>query len=574
MKRSMLNLHLKLKDDKIIIEPYVMVDNKKIDFENYIDFDYCNLQKIKTDIVLANKYYNMLSADIIEKVNNKYLSSSNNFFQLINIFSKSSNIFLDKQLDIIKSGVDFNKTNSKTIYPGISQKLILRKYQHLGVSWLWSLYQLKSGCILADDMGLGKTVQIIALISKIYNTNINKPILIVAPLSVVSNWKNELSKFCNFKFEEFHGKERNSYFMNPSNILLSSYGTLNKSIKKFKNVNFSLCVFDEGQKLKNFKSESAISAASINADSKIVLSGTPVENNWSELWSLFNITNKNYLCDNLNDFKNLYLNEIDKNLYQPKPILFNKTKYFILSRKKKEVLKELPPKIYHNKYSNLTKVQINCYKDILDDSKMEPLVKFTNLLKITSHPQIYDSKHNNIQDSGKINSLIDLLRNLDKPNEKIIVFARYKEIINTILSIGEKNQLNCQFISGEIKKESRSDIINNFNKSKGNQLLILSYQTSALGININTATSIIHYDRWWNPAIEKQAEDRAYRFGRKNNLFVYKLITRSSLDEKILKLHKNKNKMLNDILIKGSTKNSELIDSLLTTLKDEINDFK
>ena len=573
----MLKVNLKLKDNKILIEPFIVCGNKDIDLDNYVDSDYCKLNSIKQDLVYCNKIYLLFNNidNLIFKSNNKYISHSSNFFQLLNIFNKISTLSIDEKLEEIKSN-SLSKVIKKKYqeYSGLSKKLIFRDYQNFGINWMLSLAQLKSGCILADDMGLGKTVQVIGLISRMYQNNIKKPILIACPLSVIANWKNELNKFTNYNYEEYQGKDKNSYFINPSNILLTSYNSLSNSIEKFKNVNYSLCIFDEGQKLKNYKSFSAIAAAQLNSDSKIILSGTPVENNWLELWSLFNIINPGLLSKSVKTFKKNFLNEIDKNVYEPKQLLFNKTKYFILTRSKKNVLKELPPKIYHNKISSLSESQILCYKEILNDNSLDPLVKFSKLLQITSHPSLYNDEYKKDTDSGKFNSLIEILNNLNNKNEKIILFVRYNRLIDIIQKLNKKYNFNFMFINGSIDKSERNNIIEKFNNSSSNELLVLTYQTSALGININTASSIIHYDRWWNPAIENQAEDRAYRLGRKDKLFVYKLNTHLSLDDKILKLHEEKSKMLNDILTKGTLKNIKLINSLLDTLKDEIRLYK
>ena len=420
-------------------------------------------------------------------------------------------------------------------------------------------------------MGLGKTIQVLGFISRLYEKNIKKPILIVSPLSVVTNWKNEISKFTSFKYQEFIGESKDLFFMNPQNILLCTYDGLRNNINDLAKVNFSVCIFDEAQKIKNFNSKTTIAANKLCSDTKIALTGTPIENNWKELWSIFNLINKSFLEDTYKNFESKYLKEIDENKFECSKALLDKVKPFILSRMKKDVLKELPEKIINSHVSEITEIQKECYKEILRNKKIDILPKFTKLMQITSHPKLYNKVYSKINDSCKMISIKEILNRNSNNNEKIIIFYQYLDIITDFKHLGNDFSFNFNVISGKTKKSERDDIVKYFNNSKNKELLLLSYKTSALGLNINTADIIIHYDRWWNPALEKQAEDRAYRLGRKKPLFIYKLLAEGSLDEKILNLHKDKLNILNSILTKGSSKSLNIIKEILEELE---NDFK
>ena len=229
---------------------------------------------------------------------------------------------------------------------------------------------------------------------------------------------------------------------------------------------------------------------------------------------IFDIINENYLESDYGRFKKNYLIEKDDQSLIGTKQLFNKTKHFILSRTKKDVLKDLPKKNQITKTELITDSQKKCYQKILNDKNLDPLVKFTKLLQVTSHPKLYDKNYNKIEDCSKLILLEKVLRS--NLNTKVIIFFRYIDIIEDIKSIAAKINYKINYIYGQTPKNERNDIIDNFNSNNDKQILLLSYKTSALGLNINTADAVIHYDRWWNPALEKQAEDRAYRFGRKN----------------------------------------------------------
>ena len=345
-------IYLTLEENKIKLDLIFTINNTKINYNDYLNKDYRINKKLKTDYILINDIYTIFDMDIFIKSNNKIFFKSENIFIVTDLFNDNFNFNYDKKLveinDIIK-----NPLKQTRNVKDVSKHLKLRDYQNIGSSWMHAFSQLNTGCILADEMGLGKTIQVISLISKI---GLKKPVIIISPLSVLSNWKNEIEKFTNFTYEEFTGEYKDSYFLNPNNILLCSYESMRNNIDKLKKVNFKICVFDEGQKLKNYKSNTAIAAHKLSASSKIILSGTPIENNWYELWSLFNIIAPNYLSNNISEFKNNYLEDDGEDNYTAKENLFIKTKQFILGRTKKEVLSELP-KIYTEKISSLSKLQ-------------------------------------------------------------------------------------------------------------------------------------------------------------------------------------------------------------------------
>jgi SNF2 family DNA or RNA helicase/uncharacterized Zn finger protein len=447
----------------------------------------------------------------------------------------------------------------------------LRHYQERGFSWLIQNINSGFGSILADDMGLGKTLQILTAVLHLKNNNFieKKKVLVVAPTSLLYNWEREIKKFTpSLKSLIYHGQDR-KFSKNGYDILITSYGMIRRDIKKFNKEKWFLLVVDEAQNIKNPGTQQTKSIKSIKADHKIALSGTPVENRLLDYWSIFDFVNKHYLST-INKFKKKFIIPIEKDRNTNILKTFKKiTAPFILRRLKtdKDIIDDLPDKIENDLYCSLTPNQTALYKKMVE-SIMEDIdesegidrkgliFKLINALKqICNHPSQFTKKKTaSIDESGKMQVLINILENINENSEKVLIFTQFVEMGNIMKKlIEEKLDTEVMFLHGGLSRKARDKMVNDFQNNTQKRIFIVSLKAGGTGLNLTAAKNVIHYDLWWNPAVENQATDRAYRIGQKDNVMVYRFITKGTFEERINDMIKGK-KELADVTVGSGEK--------------------
>ncbi len=453
----------------------------------------------------------------------------------------------------------------------------LRAYQEIGFRWLYTNISKGFGCCIADDMGLGKTIQVISLILKLKEENkLKKPALVVCPTTLMGNWKRELNTFSpSLKTLIYHGFQRE--FSTDCDVLLTTYAILRIDLEKFQKTNWDLLIIDEAQNIKNPSTSQTQAIKAIKASMKVAMTGTPVENRLSELWSIFDFINKGYL-GSLTDFGKNYSIPIERFKELTRAQKLKKAiSPFMLRRLKtdKTIISDLPEKIVLDEFCYLTKPQIALYERILKES-MESISKsetkmnrrgaifklITNLKQVCNHPYHY-LKHGDMSAnaSGKTQKLMDILRNILDNDEKVLVFTQYKEMGSILESIiAEEFSHMPLFFHGSLNVKQREEMIKKFKDDLEEKIMILSLKAGGLGLNLTSASNVIHYDLWWNPAVEDQATDRTYRIGQDKNVMIHRFITLSTFEEKIDKIIKDKRDLANAAVFEGEKNITELSD--------------
>lgn len=446
----------------------------------------------------------------------------------------------------------------------------LRSYQERGFNWLVQNIETGFGSILADDMGLGKTLQVITTILHIKNQGYldNHRVLIIAPTSLLSNWQKEIERFApDLNLLIYHGQNRD--LVNEYDVLITSYGLARRDKKELNQIKWFLLVIDEAQNIKNPNAEQTKAIKSIDAQHKIAMSGTPVENRLLEYWSIFDFTNKHYLST-LKQFKDRYASPIEKERNKDCLERFKKvTSPFILRRLKsdKSIIQDLPDKIEANRYCSLTAEQAALYQEVVDMSmkKIEDsegierkglVLKLINALKqICNHPSQFNKKKRaSIEQSGKMEMLEEILLAIDNTAEKSLIFTQYTQMGEIIAKVLEEKFKNpIPFLHGGLSRKARDEMVSNFQNSSCMRTLIVSLKAGGTGLNLTAASHVIHYDLWWNPAVEAQATDRAYRIGQNRNVMVHRLLTTGTFEERIDEMINSKKELAN--LTVGSGEN-------------------
>lgn len=454
----------------------------------------------------------------------------------------------------------------------------LRPYQISGYSWLVQNIKSGFGSILADDMGLGKTVQVLAAILYLkQNDLLDRQVLIVAPTTLLANWETEINKFTDLAYSIYHGDERT--IKRDADVILTSYGMLRSDESKFRRKSWFLCVIDEAQNIKNPKTKQTRAVKSIKADHRIALTGTPIENRLLDYWSIFDFTNQGYLS-NISRFKKEYVLPISKN--PQSRVLDNLktiTKPFILRRLKtdRNIIDDLPEKNVNDIYCQLTSKQSKIYDELvktgLSKLKDEEGIKrkgnilklITSLKQVCNHPVQYLKKGKvNLNDSAKLELLVEIVENILDVGEKTIIFTQYVEmgkILEEVLL--KKFNTEVLFLHGSLNRHKREKIIDSFQNDGSYPILVATLKTGGVGLNLTSAQNVIHYDLWWNPAVENQATDRAYRIGQKKDVMVYRFITKGTLEEKIDLTLKNKLDLADRTIESSETFITELSDDEL-----------
>lgn len=522
-------------------------------------------------------------ADIIEFLDISRTDLENKVIQL----PKYRALYLDKQL----REAELDKVERNQIFKRLVQNIkepkdmeydvpkeleaILRDYQKIGFKWLKTLSDYEMGGILADDMGLGKTLQVIAFILSEKEKGL-KPSLVVAPTSLVYNWENEIKKFTS----DLHvvivsgaPKERQEQIqkIEDADVVVTSYPLIRRDIENYEKMKFAYCFLDEAQHIKNPNSLNAKSVKQIHAKGYFALTGTPIENSLTELWSIFDFVMPKFLLSH-GKFTKKYEKPIVKDKdTKALSVLSNQINPFILRRLKKEVLKELPDKIETKMVTELTKDQKKVYlaylkeakgeisKEISENgfnkSKMKILALLMRLRQICCHPSLFLENYKG--DSAKFLMLQEIIKDAIGSGHRILLFSQFTNMLGIIREWLSKEKIGYFYLDGSVKAEKRQTMVESF-ESGENSLFLISLKAGGTGLNLTSADMVIHFDPWWNPAVEEQATDRAYRIGQKNTVQVMKLITKGTIEEKIYELQQKKKEMIESVIKPGETMISKM----------------
>lgn len=450
-------------------------------------------------------------------------------------------------------------------------KAELRPYQQRGYEWMMHNLSLGFGAVIADDMGLGKTLQVIAVILKLKEDGLlnKRKALIVVPTGLLANWQKECGRFApSLSVGVYHGPARDIDAFDAE-VMLTSYGVMRSDVAKLKKFKWELLVIDEAQNIKNTATAQTKAVNSITASAHIAMSGTPVENRLSEYWSIMNFANKG-LLGSLKQFNSQYGRPIQIDGNREAVDRFKATTApFMLRRLKsdKSIISDLPDKIERDEYSFLTPDQSALYQQTLAEAmrnieevegtdhaslfKREGLVlqMILALKQICNHPaQFLKTKQADADLSGKAMLLIDLVRTIVESGEKVLIFTQFREMGDLLAAMLEKEGIQSMFYHGGTSLKKRAEMVDRFQNIRSAQVFILSLKAAGTGLNLTAATNVIHFDLWWNPAVEAQATDRAYRIGQHRNVQVYRFITKGTFEEKINAMIQDK-KQLADLTV-------------------------
>ncbi len=437
-------------------------------------------------------------------------------------------------------------------------RAVLRPYQQAGLDWLVSLQQLQCGGCLADDMGLGKTVMTIALLCREYDRE-QKPTLIVAPTSVLYNWQREFERFApHLKPQLYYGADRE---LTDAPIVLTSYALLRNDIKELSARQWHYAILDEAQAIKNPAAQTTRAARLLKATNRLALTGTPVENGLTELWSLFSFLNPGLLFSE-KLFRERFVKEVEQNGRQESASYLHRlVKPFLLRRTKELVTPELPPKTETILMEGLTPVQEQLYREVRDSfrkelldrvekkgadrSKIEVLTGLMRLRQICCHPGLYD-KSLAKEPSAKFDMLDGLLEEIVAEGHKVLIFSQFVGMLTLVEKHLKGKKIESVKLTGRTR--NREKVVDQFKSEPSITAFLISLKAGGTGLNLVEADYVIHLDPWWNPAVEAQASDRVYRIGQDKPVFVYKCVTRGTVEEKILSLQERKRDISDSVI--------------------------
>ena len=548
--------------------------------------EFLRLSKQSSGLVKIRDQYVMMNQEDIEKVIKKLSApSAPKSFTLLQAALSEDYEGAPVQIDqSLKDKInDILRADNIALPKNIRAEL--RHYQERGYDWMYKNAQLGLGSLLADDMGLGKTLQVITTLQKFKEDGLLKdhPALVIAPTTLLSNWKAEIERFApKLKVTIFHGAQRKAAFT-ESDVIITTYGIVRTENQKLSKQKWYALIIDEAQNIKNPDIAQTKSVKKIRAAVKIAMSGTPVENRLMEYWSIFDFANPGYF-GNTNWFNEEYARPIEVNQDKKRLEKFRKiTSPFIMRRVKsdKSIISDLPDKIENNQYCNLGKEQASLYKTITTEMLKEVksaegisrkgliLKLLTTLKQICNHPVQYLKNNATPQpeQSGKMMLLFQLLETIYENNEKVLIFSQYKEMGSLLRTMIDEHfgKKALQLHGGNTRKE-RDEMVQSFQNNPLSDTFILSLKAGGTGLNLTAASHVIHFDLWWNPAVEAQATDRAFRIGQKKNVMVHRMITKGTLEEKIDDMLRSKKQLANLTVANGEKWIGELSDKEIKDL--------
>ena len=581
-------------DENITITPNITLDisqsrngymSMKLDIDGVDSNEY---REIFSSYKNNNRLYRMKNGAYLDLKDND-LEQAFKLIDILNIYNDFDNmkipnnkaIYLEKLIEdedlsfvngskyvsnVVKK---FDKVKSKNYEVPKYLNATLRDYQVSGFEFFKTLSDYQFGGILADEMGLGKTIQTIAFLL----SNKYKKSIVITPTALIYNWKNELEKFApTLKVGLLHAakSEREKILDNIDNydVILTTYTTYKNDIDKYKNINFDYCIIDEAQNIKNPDAIITKAIKNVNAKVKFALTGTPIENNLMELWSIFDFIMPGYLY-NKSKFKSIFVNN-DKNIIELKNLI----KPFILRRTKKEVITELPDKIEQKIIIDLEKEHKRAYKGYVNlitrkikENNQDNITVFSYLTKLR---QLCLSPELMVKNYQGKNSKLDVLINIinDSSDEKILVFSQFTKVLEVIGKRLNEENISYSYLDGKTSAKDRVKLVEEFN-TNNNKVFLISLKAGGTGLNLTSANIVVHFDPWWNPAVEDQASDRAHRIGQKNVVNVIKLIAKGTAEERVINLQETKKELIEDV-INGNLDNSSTLKNLS---KDDIIDL-
>lgn len=581
-------------DENITITPNITLDisqsrngymSMKLNIEGVDSNEY---REIFSSYKNNNRLYRMKNGAYLDLKDND-LEQAFKLIDILNIYNDFDNmkipnnkaIYLEKLIEeedlsfvngskyvsnVVKK---FDKVKSKNYEVPKDLNATLRDYQVSGFEFFKTLSDYQFGGILADEMGLGKTIQTIAFLL----SNKDKKSIVITPTALIYNWKNELEKFApTLKVGLLHAakSEREKILDNIDNydVILTTYTTYKNDIDKYKNINFDYCIIDEAQNIKNPDAIITKAIKNVNAKVKFALTGTPIENNLMELWSIFDFIMPGYLY-NKSKFKSIFVNN-DKNIIELKNLI----KPFILRRTKKEVITELPDKIEQKIIIDLEKEHKRAYKGYVNlitrkikENNQDNITVFSYLTKLR---QLCLSPELMVKNYQGKNSKLDVLINIinDSSDEKILVFSQFTKVLEVIGKRLNEENISYSYLDGKTSAKDRVKLVEEFN-TNNNKVFLISLKAGGTGLNLTSANIVVHFDPWWNPAVEDQASDRAHRIGQKNVVNVIKLIAKGTAEERVINLQETKKELIEDV-INGNLDNSSTLKNLS---KDDIIDL-
>ncbi|MCF7858531.1 MAG: DEAD/DEAH box helicase [Candidatus Cloacimonetes bacterium] len=575
---------------KVDLKPVIRTkQTKRIEwFEYNIEYNYKDLkfthQELKRFFETKEKflkledgrllYFDNKSAFLeVEKLINKSKKTPSKAFKLsiynlpyvyqMNTINQGIRIEGDSFLENMFSSIIRRKLQETTQISSVL-KPIMRSYQKAGYHWLKMLENFGLSGILADDMGLGKTIQSISVLSDLPVTGKS---LIICPKTLLFNWAAEINKFnksLSYMIYEGNQKERMKILENLNvNLLFASYSIIQNDIIDLSEINFDYIILDEAQHIKNPSALRTKAVKKLKAIHRLALSGTPIENNPMELWSIFDFLMPGYL-PKLKGFTNTFKTDasIQKKNNEKLKMLVSP---FILRRKKADVLIELPDKQVQQVLCKLTPIQEKMYLQILDDVKkrymndkeigkhfIHILAALTKLRQICNHPHLVDENiKKNFEISGKVELLREIIVDAVENGKKLLIFSQFVQMLQVLKDMLKREKITFEYMDGSTK--NRQKVIDNFNNNNNIRTFLISLKTGGYGLNLTSADTVIIVDPWWNPMGENQAIDRAHRIGQTNKVMVYKIITKGTIEEKILDLQENKKMMFENIIEEGQS---------------------
>ena len=530
---------------------------------------FCSVDELQNvlDSLKKKKKFHLLKDGTILNLQEKFFQDFENVIDTVGVNKISSKtlqvpIFKVLQLEqfvdqksLPKEALKFlhDLRNYKNINYPIDKELasVLRDYQKEGDRWLFNLAYYRLSGILADDMGLGKSLEIITLLKSCKTKN---PNMIVAPASLTYNWYNEFKKWTpnlNVLLVSGNSQTREKLIQSilPGQTIITSYDYLKRDLELYKKMAFHFMIIDEAQAIKNYQTKNAEAVKEIKSVSRFAITGTPIENSLADLWSIFDFCLPGYL-KSYESFKNEYEVNIVKN---HDPVALEKLNHqiapFILRRTKSDVLRELPAKFEQVIYSPMSEEQENVYNATLlqardrilqtgPENKMYIFSMLTRLRQICCHPSLYVDNY--AGDSAKLNLLQNIVYDCINAEHRVLIFSQFTSMLDIMDGMLTESNIKHFKLTGNTPSEERFRLVDEFNKNTDIKVFLISLKAGGTGLNLVGADTVIHYDPWWNFSAENQASDRVHRIGQKNNVQIIKLITKDSIEEKILDLQNKK----------------------------------
>ena len=452
------------------------------------------------------------------------------------------------------------------IAPPSSLTATLRHYQLDGLSWLWFLHRHGLSGILADDMGLGKTIQALALLQKAKDEEGRKPSLVVAPTSVLANWEREVERFApDLSTVVWHGQERRERAerLKDVDLALTSYALVRRDVAELSGIEWRYVILDEAQFIKNADSVTAQACKSLPSEERLALTGTPLENRLSELWSIFDFAMPGFLGTS-DLFSDRYEEPIQvQNNAEVRDRLRRKIRPFIMRRLKSEVAKDLPPKTETIAFCELDDAQAALYRQVLEESRrkiyesidklgfarsrISIFAALMRLRQVCCDPRLLKLPPTTaLPPSAKLERFGELVQDIVAEGHRALVFSQFTQMLGLLTRHADERQIKYGYLDGRTR--DRMARVDSFNDPAGPPLFFISLKAGGTGLNLTAADYVIHYDPWWNPAVEEQATDRTHRIGQTKAIISYKLIVRGTVEEKILALQKRKKDLAEGVL--------------------------